>query len=353
MTGDVVAGEVSQLGWRAQRRPRPGFAHVLGAAGGAFAVVAVVAFVVEVTSDDPTVPGVVFTAALAIVALALGFFVPGPIRSACVTALVLSIPLVWGFAFLGDGNGGRGDVRGIYLLTLACYLVLYLVGWTRGRAIFVAGALLFFASWLTFEVAGSGSNSIIPFQSQVSSGSSRTGFGLNTNTSGLSNTSNTTDSTATVALVIGIIFLGVGALLDRRKLEGAATPFIAVGALEAIVGAAVLGGNQSVLMGGLLAVAAGAIVGIIGARGDRRRATTWIGVLVVFGGLVAVLIDIAPGSAWGVGAIAFGFAVGLCLIAWWLAPVLGEPDDGDDRPNDLGPTPPGGDVLPLPEEAAA
>ena len=101
------------------------------------------------------------------------------------------------------------------------------------------------------------------------------------------------------------------------------------------------------------AVAAGAIVGIIGARGDRRRATTWIGVLVVFGGLVAVLVDIAPDRAWEVGMIALGFAVALGLIAWWLAPVLGEPDDGDDRPSDPAPTPPGGDILPLPEEAAA
>ena len=48
-----------------------------------------------------------------------------------------------------------------------------------------------------------------------------------------------------------------------------------------------------------------------------------------------------------------GSRVGLGLIAWWLAPVLGEPDDGDDRPVDPSPTPPGGDVLPMPEEAAA
>ncbi len=353
MTGDVVAVGVSRLGWRAQRRPRPGFAHVLGAAAGAFAVVAVVSFVVEVSSDDPTLPGVAFDAALVIAALALGFFVPGPIRSACVTALVLAIPLVWLFALLGDGNGGRGDVRAIYLLTLACYLALYLVGWTKGRAIFLAGALLLFASWLTFEVAGSNSNSFVPFQSVFTNGSSNSGIGTPTNSLSLSNGDDTTDSTAAVALVIGILFLGAGAVLDRRKLEGAATPFIAVGALEAIVGAVVLGGNESLLMGGLLAVAAGAIVGIIGARGDRRRATTWIGVLTVFGGLVAVIVDIAPDSAWGVGAIALGFAVALSLIAWWLAPVLGEPDDGDARPTDPTPTPPGGDILPLPEEVAA
>ncbi len=190
-------------------------------------------------------------------------------------------------------------------------------------------------------MAGSQSNTIVPFQSEISGTSSSTdSLGFSTSDSSFSNASDTTDSTATAALVIGLIFLGIGAVLDRRKFEGAATPFIAVGALETIAGAVVLGGNESVLLGGLLAVAAGAVVGIVGARGDRRRATTWIGVLTVFGGLVAVLVDIAPSSAAGVGGIALGFAVGLGVIAWWLAPVLGEPDDGDDRPAPPAPTPP-------------
>jgi hypothetical protein len=285
--------------------------------------------------------------------LAVGFFVPGPIRSACVTAIVLSIPLVWGFAFFGDGDGGRGEVRAIYLLTFACYLVLYLVSWTKGRAIFLAGALLLFASWLTFEVAGNASNTFVPFQSEVSSSSSGTS-GLGFDTSGsFSNAGDTTDSTATAALVIGLIFLGVGAVLDRKRIEGAATPFVAVGALETIAGGVVLGGNQSLLLGGLLAVAAGAVVGIVGAQGDRRRATTWIGALTVFGGLVAVLIDIRPSTAAGVGGVALGFAVGLGVIAWLLAPVLREPNDGEVQPEPPEPTPPGGHILPIPDEAAA
>jgi hypothetical protein len=119
----------------------------------------------------------------------------------------------------------------------------------------------------------------------------------------------------------------------------------------------VLGANTSLLAGGLAAVGAGTVVGITAARGDRRRATTWIGVLTVFGGLVAVLVDIAPDSAAGVGGIALLFAVVLGVIAWRLAPILGEPDDGDDSPV-LPPTaPPGGDTesppIPTIGEAAA
>jgi hypothetical protein len=345
-----------RLGWRVEQRPRPGFAHVLGAAAGAFVVVAVVAFVVEVTSDDPTTPGVLFDLALVVLALLAGLRAPGPLRSACVTAVVLAVPLIWFFGFFGGGSAGRGEIRAVYLLTLVSYLLLYFVTWTKGRAIFLAGALLVFASWAAFEVAGRGSSGVLPFPSQVSSssGSNSNNLGLTGNSS-FSSADDTTDATAAVALVIGLVFVGVGAALDRKRYAGAATPFVAVGALETLVGAIVLGGNDSLMMGGLLAVAAGTVVGVVGAHGDRRRATTWIGVLAVFGGLVAVLVDIAPDSAAGVGGIALGFAVALGSVAWWLAPVLGEPDDGYEPA--LPPVPPGGDsgdtTSTLPEVAAA
>jgi hypothetical protein len=316
-------------------------------------VVAVVAFVAEVATDDPTTPGVLFDLALILLALVAGFRAPGPLRSACVTAVVLAVPLVWLFGFFGGGGGaGRGEIRAVYLLTLVSYLLFYLLTWTKGRAIFLAGALIVFASWAAFEVAGSGSSNFLPFQSEVtsSSNSASNNLGLAGN-SALSSADDTTNSTATVALLIGLVFLGVGAALDRKRYEGAATPFVAVGALETLAGAIVLGGNDSLLLGGLLAVAAGAVVGMIGAHGDRRRATTWIGVLAVFGGLVAVLVDIAPDSAAGVGGIALGFAVALASVAWWLAPVLGEPDDG------YVPVPPGGDsgdtTTTFPDAAAA
>ena len=85
-------------------------------------------------------------------------------------------------------------------------------------------------------------------------------------------------------------------------------------------------------------------VGIVGANGPQRRATTWLGVLTVFGGLVAILVDIAPSSEAGVGAIALAFALGLGALAWWLAPVLREPDDGNDPADSLEPASPRRDM---------
>jgi hypothetical protein len=339
---------------------------VLGAAAGAFAVVGVVAFVAEATSDDPTAPGVALDLALVALALLLGLRSPGPIRSACVTAIVLAVPLVWFFGLFGGGSGGGiggagagdGEVRGVYLLTMASYLLLYVFGWTKGRAVLLAGVLIFFASWVAFEVGGTGSGNAIPFQGEISSSSSSSSFGLggsSSSTTSFSSDRDTTDSSAAAALIVGLVFLGAGAALDRRGYAGAATPFVAVGAFETLAGAIILGGNDSLLLGGLLAIASGAVVGLVGGHGDRRRATTWIGVLAVFGGCVAVIADIAPSSAAAVGGIAFGFALILGSIAWWLAPVLGEPDDGDDAPRPT--APPGGSAEgargSLPDAAAA
>lgn len=349
--GSVPGASTPRLGWRVERRPRPGFAHVLGAAAGAFVVVGTVAFVVELNDDDPTVPGVIFSLVMLALALAAGMRAPGPLRSACVTTAVLAVPLLWAFAFFGGGDGGDDELRGVYLLTLAGYLMLYLLGWTKGRAVFLAGVLLVFASWASFEVSdGTG---VVPFQAEVSN-SSDTGFGFPDNGSSFEDGDDTSDAAAIAAIVIGIAYLAAGAALDRRRYAGAATPFVAIGAVETLAGAIVLGGKESVLLAGLLTIAAGVAVGLVGGHGDRRRATTWIGVLAVFGGCVAIISDIAPESAAGVGGIAFGFALVLGSVAYWLAPVLGEPDDGDDAPPP--PTaPPGGTIegATLPDAAAA
>jgi hypothetical protein len=309
------------LGWRAERRPRPGFAHVLGAAAGGFAVVAMVAFVAAIDNDDPQVPGVVLSLLLIAAALAIGVRGPGPLRSAAVTALVLTVPLLWVFALATD-DAGRSELRGVLLLTLFSYAALYLLGWTRGRAVLLAGSLVTFTIWVAFEVAGNNVGGV--FGSTVA-GSPITNGAI----SGASGNDNV-DATRAAIMVVGIAFLIIGAILDNRRLAGTATPFLVVGSISAILGGVSLAGNESVLAAGLVAVLIGCAVGIIGVVGEQRRGTTWLGVLTAFWGLVAILVDIAPDEAEGVGAIALGFAVVLGALAWLLAPIFGEPDDGND-----------------------
>src|SRR6185436_12161735 len=127
-------------GWRVVRRPDPRVAYVLGAVAGALATIAVIALVVEITSDDATAPGVVLDGALLVGGVFVGARWRGPVRSAAVTAAVLAVPALWFFALAGDGITSDGDLRGVYVLTSLTYGALYLFGWTRGRAILL-GAL--------------------------------------------------------------------------------------------------------------------------------------------------------------------------------------------------------------------
>ena len=152
-------------------------------------------------------------------ALAAGFFVPGPIRVRRASPRwCWPCPSLWFFAFFGDGDGGRGDLRGVYLLT-ARLLPRRSTSWRgpKGRAIFLAGALLFFASWLPFEVAGSDSDSLIPFQSEISSSSSSTDFGLiDRRHTAIGRRQTPPTRRPRSRSSSGVVFLGVGAVLDRR-----------------------------------------------------------------------------------------------------------------------------------------
>ncbi len=309
-----------RLGWRAERRPSVGFAHVLGAVAGVFAVVAMVAFVIAAAGDDPRAVGILFSLVLVAAAKLLGFKAPGPVRSACTAVLVLAVPVLWFFALAGDGTLEESHLRGILILTIISYVALYLLGWTVGRGVFLAGALLVLASWIAFEISSNGGG-IVPLGDQLSSSASSS-VNLGSASSGSST------AAAVVTMLLGLAYLATGASLDRKRLMGVATPFVAVGAYETVTGAIALGAQESTLVGGLLAIAAGAIVGLVASRGENRRASTWFGALAVFGGMVAIIADVAPSSAAGVGGIATAFAVVLGVGAWRLAPVLGEPDDG-------------------------
>ena len=317
-----------RLGWRAHRRPEAAFSHVLAAGAGVFAVLAVVSLIAEIGSDDPTAPGVLLSLALAAGAFFLGRQVPGPLRSAAVTVLVLTTPLVLLFGFAGDGQTSRGDLRAIYLLSVLVYGLLYLLGWTRGRAVLLGALLLFAATWAVFEVGGD-SGTAAPFQSEISSSVEIPLSSGGTSSSGtsLGQQNETDDTTSAAALVVGLVLLGAAAALDRRSLAGAATPFIIVGSLFALSGAIVLGGNESATLGGLLAVAIGAAIGLVGALGRHRRGTIWSAGIAVAGGLVAVVVDLASDSTIELAGFAALAALGLGAVAFLAAPRLHEATD--------------------------
>jgi hypothetical protein len=324
--GATSAARSIDLGWRVRTRPPSLAAHVLAAGAGAFAVAATVALALNIASADATAPGVLLDLALAVVAFAAGMRLPGPVRSAAVVALALTNPIIWFFAFFGDGQGGTSGLRGIYLLSIVVYLVLYVVKWTRGRAIFLALSLLFLASWLQLEIGSGGA--ALPFQNQIQS--NPFGTHVSTSSSSLFGFGHAGDDVATVALVLGLVYLGIAALLDRRRVVGAATPFIVIGAIEGIVGSVIFGVNEhSVTLGGLLTALIGAVLVAIGAFGEARRGSIWIGVLAIVGGLVFVIADAAD-STLGFAGYAALIAIGLLGTSLILTARWHEPPDGGE-----------------------
>ena len=303
------------LGWRARTRPASGFAHVLAAGAGAFAVFAVTELVTKITSTDATVPGILLNLALAVGAFVAGMFLPGPVRSAAVVALVFTTPLIWLYAFYGNGQTGAGALRGVYLLSAAMFLGFYAWQWTRGRAVFLAFSLFFVVSYLEFEVSrqlesGSSATSVPFLGGLLTNPFSGAGLSPSRASSLLSPSGfRTGNITATVALVLGVLFLVAAGLLIRRGGKGVAPPFLVVGAIEGFAAA----------VGTLLALAG---------TGNSRRGSVWIGVIAVVVSILAVLADATSDDLGRAGYSAL-VAVGLLLISLVVTHRLHEAQDNE------------------------
>jgi hypothetical protein len=326
--GDAPVPE-SPFRWRLSHRPDLWFGHAAGGVAGVLVAAAILAFVIEVTDDDATLPGVGFNLLLIAAAVAVGFFVRGPVRSAAVAALVLAIPQFWAFAVVGDGEGiDRGDVRIILLLSVMTYAVFYLLTWTRGRAILLGLALLLFTNWIVFEVADQST----PF----GRGTTQVTRGFDGSRGFVGNDDNRTE-TGITELILAAVLLGGGVALDHRGRAGAATPLLLVGGLQAVSAAVVLGVDvDDVYATGAFVAVAGLAIGLAGTLG-RRRGTSWVGATVLLVGALVVVVNGTNDAVSGrdgagavFGAFALVAAAVLLLIGVLVARAADEPLDGGE-----------------------
>src|SRR6476646_1335361 len=321
---DAPAPE-SPFRWRLSHRPDLWFGHAAGGVAGVLVAAAILAFVIEVTDDDATLPGVGFNLLLIAAAVAVGFFVRGPVRSAAVAALVFAIPQFWAFAVVGDGEGiDRGDVRVILLLSVVTYVVFYLLTWTRGRAILLGLALLLFTNWIVFEVADQSTPLGLGAATQVTRGLPEPRR--------LVGQDDKQTETGVTELILAAVLLSGAVVLDRRGRAGAATPLLFVGRLQAVSAAAILGADvDNVYAAGAFVALAGLAIGLAGTVG-RRRGTSWVGAAVLLVGALIVVINgtshavNGEDGAGGVfGAFALVAAAVLLLIGVLVARAAGEP----------------------------
>jgi hypothetical protein len=338
MAGTAALAQLDRVGWRAKMRPQSGLAHVLGAGAGVFAVGATEHLVTKIANDNPTAPGILLNLALILVALAVALAPLGPARATAVVALVFSTPILWLFVFYGAGQSGTGWFRAIYLLSAAMYLAFYSLLWTRGRAIFLAISLLFVASYIQFEIhraveSPKSAEAIVLSPRQlvgviglVNGAQAQSLVGASPRSFIEGNTGN---YQASVALALGVIFLVVGGVMIRKRYLGAAVPFLVIGAIEGLVGAAVLGTNEgSQTLTGLLIAAVGLILGLAG-TGNTRRGSVWVGVIAIVIGVSGAIMAWTTDPLGQAGYEAL-VAIALLGAGWFLVRPLQEAPDGGE-----------------------
>src|SRR5262245_3962914 len=138
---------------RLRDRPRPSFAVALSASGGVIVAIGVLLLAVDVftRTDDGWVGALFFVFLAAIGSVGL-LVLPAPAHPGCVSALVASVPAVYGFLIF-PSTDSFGDIRLFFVLTIATWLLFFAVSTSRGRPILLALAAALLYVWMVAEVA--------------------------------------------------------------------------------------------------------------------------------------------------------------------------------------------------------
>jgi hypothetical protein len=321
---------VGFLGERAERRTPPSLADALAAAGGVLvaAGLAVIGFEALYTNDS-NVTGILLSLLVIAAAVVAPIWAPEVIKPGCVAALIVSVPVLWFFLIVAESSSA--DTGGANFLTVVTLAVLFVVPHTRGRIALLAFALYFFAGWIVTEVGGLDAGGV----------AGTTGLDPSDTFSGGGSPYDDIQTASIVSLVVGGAMLLGGWALDRQRLAGLATPFIVVGAVTALAGAALYGFENELGAVGLLVFLAGAGVAITAVHGPGRRATTWLGAVAAVFGLVLVIFDAADDSAVTFGVVAAILGAGVIALTLVLPPWLRPSEPGGPRPVSPGPSLPG------------
>jgi len=377
-------------GWRARHRPLPQLGHLLGAAGGALAVLGPIVYGGDSTADDGSgTTGAVLCLLAVVAALVAMRWVPGPVRAACTSVVAVGIPAFWIFLLLADSS--PADPTTVFAVVLLSYAVAWIAGPARGRGVLLALALLVAWSWVTTEVGeydngesftardhGSvigGDPDHVPGIFVTGAWPTRVkpaGFDSDTDSdvncrfdedgdyvcedgSGDLDVETEFDTefdteiapdfdeldevsspfgpkggeVGIASLIVGFLYLAGAVLSDRRLLLGLAGPLAGVGLTAALSGSIVLGiDSETIWFTGVLLALVALVVAVVGARGGHR-ATTWWGAAGVAVGIGLVCGDLADDSATTFSLLAI--LAGAAITAFGLASTVWWPerDDGD------------------------
>ena len=317
------------LGERAGDRPPPRFGGIIGVVGGVLVAFGVFVLFEELPDDGARVAG----AGLCLLLLVASFVAmvarpDGPIHLAGVAAAAAAVtPLVFFVVIDPEGfDGTKGDLTAAFFLAGAIWVGLYLLGPSRGHAIFLAGTLL--AVWLIVLVQLTSPGELDPFAAfeteQSFEAESRVeveqGFQFEDDGSFTTEDDFSTENfdenfdedfdssleedfdnslepvepggsdVGAASLVVAAAYLAAAVVVGRRGMAAMATPFLAIGDVALVVGIFAIGVDVGASGAAFLAIVAGGLV-VWFASATGRRFTAWFGGLIVGGGILTIVAE--------------------------------------------------------------
>jgi hypothetical protein len=271
------------------------------------------------------------------------------------------------------------DLRPFFAVTIVAWLLGFAFGPARARPLLLSLVLLFALTWATVEVADVNADSLVPFTPSLTlegSSSSSSGTTFTTNPDGSINPDLFPPSTGFtigqrhepnfgelgwVSLAFGVVYLFGVALLDARGRRSIATAAVLPGVIAMVDAVTFFGAEaKSVVVAGLLSVAAGLFVGSVGTQ-SHRRFTVWFGGFGATVGAVLLAGKVTDSTTGGgsnshaasvFGAFAIVFGAAMVAVAVLVARLLREPDTGDDQAAAVMPSDPSPPSPPTPIELA-
>lgn len=356
-------------GWRVERRATPWLANAIAGGAGVLVSFGVIGFGGDLYPHDghgPGWAGFAFCALAVVVGLVLVDRLPTLLESTGVAMVAIGIVAAMGFVQFPRVHA-VADLRLFFAVTIVAWILAFAVGPAKGRPLLLALALLMALSWATTEVADWNANTNFLFGVTTPRSLSSSGNGVTVNPDGTFAPDDSTPpedfepphspdygALGAVSLGFGVVYLLGVAVLDSRGRRGIATAAVIPGVVAMVDMVSFFSAKaDSIVVGGLLSVAAGLFVGAVGTQ-SQRRFTVWMGAFGATVGAVLLTGKIADsttssgsgshaGSVFGAVTIVFG--VVMVVVAVFVARALREPTTGDD--------PPPSELLPPPAEAVA
>lgn len=322
MTSTVTAGPFEQLGPRALRRAAPRLGPVLGGAGAAVAFLGLVILAFDASKidegdgDSNKMLGALLCGAGVAGGYALmAAFRAGGLATFGSVVAVLLLPVTLFFLTFDETEAPPFSVDVVLMLSVAGWLLGYMIGPARGRPVFLGAAATGLWLFLLEQVESpfTAPFGFVPVPAPFEEGPSSS---PDAGTIGL------------VCLIFAALYLFLAFVLDGRGLHGMVAPLLAVGFLAMAVGFATVQDDLEAAGAGTLLVAAGVVIVLVATR-LGRRGSSWLGGAAVAFGTLWIIADafednesaIAP----GITLMIVGAAIALAGDRW--AAAMDEPSE--------------------------